>query len=128
MILLELARGGGPPRRLAWWWRGIATPQEPLRQSAEAADCHLPETSSGRILENQPRRLVQAGHQVQTLYRRAAGASAGPSDLLNLHVFGGSEGIRLIALLDNLGKGASGAAVQNLNLMAGLDETAGLRL
>ena len=31
-------------------------------------------------------------------------------------------------VLDNLGKGASGAAVQNLNLMCGLDETAGLRL
>jgi N-acetyl-gamma-glutamyl-phosphate reductase len=35
---------------------------------------------------------------------------------------------RLVAVLDNLGKGASGAAVQSLNLMAGLDETTGLRL
>ena len=33
---------------------------------------------------------------------------------------------RLIATLDNLGKGAAGAAVQNLNLMAGLDPLAGL--
>jgi len=33
---------------------------------------------------------------------------------------------RLVAVLDNLGKGASGAAVQNLNLMLGLPETAGL--
>jgi N-acetyl-gamma-glutamyl-phosphate reductase len=33
---------------------------------------------------------------------------------------------RLVALLDNLGKGASGAAVQNLNIMLGLDEAAGL--
>ena len=32
----------------------------------------------------------------------------------------------LIARLDNLGKGASGAAVQNLNLMLGLPETTGL--
>ena len=32
----------------------------------------------------------------------------------------------LYALLDNLGKGASGAAVQNLNIMLGLDETVGL--
>ena len=55
-------------------------------------------------------------------------ASMTASDALTLHVFGGSEGIRLIALLDNLGKGASGAAVQSLNLMAGLDETAGLVL
>ena len=34
--------------------------------------------------------------------------------------------VLLIALLDNLGKGASGAAIQNLNLMLGLDESAGL--
>ena len=32
----------------------------------------------------------------------------------------------LMALLDNLGKGASGAAVQNLNIMLGVDETTGL--
>jgi N-acetyl-gamma-glutamyl-phosphate reductase len=33
---------------------------------------------------------------------------------------------RLVAQLDNLGKGASGAAVQNMNIMLGLDEAAGL--
>jgi N-acetyl-gamma-glutamyl-phosphate reductase len=52
------------------------------------------------------------------------------SDGLDLHVFGSADGsqARLIALLDNLGKGASGAAIQSLNLMAGLDESTGLRL
>lgn len=47
---------------------------------------------------------------------------------MRLHVFGDRSGgqARLVALLDNLGKGASGAAVQNLNLMLGLDEGAGL--
>lgn len=35
---------------------------------------------------------------------------------------------RLVATLDNLGKGAGGAAVQNLNIMAGLDPVAGLVL
>jgi N-acetyl-gamma-glutamyl-phosphate reductase len=47
---------------------------------------------------------------------------------MRLHVFGDRDGaqVRLVALLDNLGKGASGAAVQNLNLMLGLDEGAGL--
>lgn len=50
-------------------------------------------------------------------------------DGLEWFVFGGANGqIRLAARLDNLGKGASGACVQNLNLMAGLPETAGLRL
>ena len=47
---------------------------------------------------------------------------------MRLHVFGdrGGAQVRLVALLDNLGKGASGAAVQNLNLMLGLDEGTGL--
>ncbi len=57
-------------------------------------------------------------------------ADAPPSDRLELWVCASADGsqTRLIARLDNLGKGASGAAVQSLNLMAGLDETAGLRL
>ncbi len=47
---------------------------------------------------------------------------------LRLFVFGDDDlgQARLVAVLDNLGKGASGAAVQNLNLMLGLDEGAGL--
>ena len=47
---------------------------------------------------------------------------------MRLHVFGdrGGKQARLVALLDNLGKGASGAAVQNLNIMLGLDEATGL--
>ena len=47
---------------------------------------------------------------------------------LKLFVFGHESNgqARLVALLDNLGKGASGAAVQNLNLMLGLDEGEGL--
>lgn len=57
-------------------------------------------------------------------------ASNPGSDRMELFVFGNADGgqARLIALLDNLGKGASGAAVQSLNLMAGLDQTAGLSL
>jgi N-acetyl-gamma-glutamyl-phosphate reductase len=47
---------------------------------------------------------------------------------MELSVHGNAEtgAATLIAVLDNLGKGASGAAVQNLNLMLGLDEGAGL--
>jgi N-acetyl-gamma-glutamyl-phosphate reductase len=47
---------------------------------------------------------------------------------IKLFVFGNDKygQARLIAVLDNLGKGASGAAVQNLNVMLGLPETAGL--
>lgn len=48
------------------------------------------------------------------------------SNEMKLFVFGHDGEARLVALLDNLGKGASGAAVQNLNLALGLEETAGL--
>ncbi|MFN4038938.1 MAG: N-acetyl-gamma-glutamyl-phosphate reductase [Erythrobacter sp.] len=55
---------------------------------------------------------------------------AAPGDGMELYVFGSADGaqVRLIACLDNLGKGASGAAIQNLNIMCGLPETAGLKL
>jgi len=45
---------------------------------------------------------------------------------LELYVFGTDEQARLVARLDNLGKGASGAAVQSLNIALGLDEASGL--
>lgn len=45
---------------------------------------------------------------------------------MDLFVFGSDEQARLVARFDNLGKGASGAAVQNLNIALGLDEAAGL--
>jgi len=55
---------------------------------------------------------------------------AAPWDGLRLHVIASADGsqARLVAELDNLGKGASGAAVQSLNLICGLPETAGLVL
>ncbi len=47
---------------------------------------------------------------------------------LQIFVFANDEEkqVLLVARLDNLGKGASGAAVQNLNIALGFDETAGL--
>ena len=44
---------------------------------------------------------------------------------LDIYIFGNKRQILLISVLDNLGKGASGAAVQNLNLMLGLPELSG---
>lgn len=51
---------------------------------------------------------------------------ANDTNRIDLMVFGHDEQITIITRYDNLGKGASGAAVQNLNLMLGLSETAGL--
>ena len=49
------------------------------------------------------------------------------SNFVELSVWGDAErGLILVGRLDNLGKGASGNAVQCLNLMLGFDETAGL--
>ena len=45
---------------------------------------------------------------------------------LEIFVFGDERQTLLAARLDNLGKGASGAAVQNMNIMLGLDEACGL--
>ncbi len=45
---------------------------------------------------------------------------------MQIFVFGNDEQILLCSRLDNLGKGASGAAVQCLNIMMGIDETTGL--
>jgi N-acetyl-gamma-glutamyl-phosphate reductase len=70
-----------------------------------------------KVVDDQPDELLLRG-------------SMAPVDSLTLRVLGAKDGkqARLVAMLDNLGKGASGAAVQSLNIMAGLDETAGLRL
>lgn len=50
------------------------------------------------------------------------------TNAMHLHVFGNDDRRQalLVAVYDNLGKGASGAAVQNLNLMLGREPTAGL--
>lgn len=56
-----------------------------------------------------------------------AAERAGKDDLV-LTVAGSDECFTVTALFDNLGKGASGAAVQNMNIMLGLDERTGLSL
>lgn len=65
-----------------------------------------------------------AGGYVEELDPEALNAT----NRMRLYVFGNESmrQARLVAQLDNLGKGASGAAVQNLNIALGLDEGAGL--
>ena len=45
---------------------------------------------------------------------------------IHFYIFGNDEQILVVAQLDNLGKGASGAAIQNMNIMTGTDEAYGL--
>lgn len=84
--------------------------------------------------------FVQVASEAETAVLQKARTGAGAyvaeldpealngTNLMKLFVFGSEERgqARLVALLDNLGKGASGAAVQNLNLVLGLPEDAGL--
>lgn len=48
------------------------------------------------------------------------------TNLMQIFVCGNDEQALIIARLDNLGKGASGAAVQCMNIMMGIDEATGL--
>jgi N-acetyl-gamma-glutamyl-phosphate reductase len=70
-------------------------------------------------------RVLDAGDTAQVRIEEEAG-----TDRLSLRVFGNAERgqARLVATLDNLGTGAAGAAVQNLNIMAGFEQTVGLVL
>lgn len=49
-------------------------------------------------------------------------------DSMEVSVHGNGERMLLVARFDNLGKGASGAAIQNMNVLLGVDEATGLEL
>ena len=55
----------------------------------------------------------------------SACSMAGKDDM-EISVYGNDDRILLVSRFDNLGKGASGAAIQNMNLALGLDEATGL--
>ena len=57
-----------------------------------------------------------------------AASTMSGKDSMKILVYGNDQRLTVTALFDNLGKGASGAAVQCLNLMMGTDETKGLIL
>jgi N-acetyl-gamma-glutamyl-phosphate reductase len=103
-------------------FRGMLV-EVPLNFAHPVADAAL-ETLTAHYAES---KLVSVsrGEAAELLLRKDDPAS----DRMELQVFASQDGrqLRLVARLDNLGKGASGACVQNLNIMAGLDELAGLR-
>lgn len=57
----------------------------------------------------------------------SAAAFSGRDDM-EISVFGNEDRIMLVSRFDNLGKGASGAAIQNMNIVLGIDETTGLNI
>ena len=57
----------------------------------------------------------------------SAAAFSGRDDM-SVSVYGNDERIILVSRFDNLGKGASGAAIQNMNIILGIDESTGLNV
>ena len=49
-------------------------------------------------------------------------------DTMRIQVSGHETQTMVTALFDNLGKGASGAAIQNMNILLGVDEATGLNV
>ncbi len=93
----------------------------PAAPSIDAlSDCLGTAYAGSKIVE-----LIEGFDEGNLMIEQCAG-----TDRLELFVFPRADGtqVRLVAALDNLGKGASGAAVQSLNLMAGLNEETGLRV
>ncbi len=99
---------------------GAAGHAQPARHSCRAGQCLCRPAAgrSGEAWRKQPRS--------KSLDAELLAGSNG----MKLFVFANEEAgqARLVAALDNLGKGAGGAAVQNLNIMLGLPETTGLYL
>ncbi len=99
----------------------LMTSAMPGRPSADALRAALQQAYAGSSIV----RVIDTFDEAHLTIERCAG-----TDRLELFVFERPDDaqVRLVAALDNLGKGAGGGAVQSLNLMAGLSETAGLRL
>ena len=89
---------------------------------ARLHECYADHYAGAKLI-----RVLPADAQAQTGGFLAANARA-MWDGLEILVSGNDERMVVSARFDNLGKGASGAAVQSMNLMLGCDETTGLNV
>jgi N-acetyl-gamma-glutamyl-phosphate reductase len=71
--------------------------------------------------------LVRADDAADADGMLSAAAFSGRDDM-TVGVYGNEDRIVLVARFDNLGKGASGAAIQNMNILLGMDESTGLTI
>lgn len=106
------------------YYKGMATSimlhNELLRKVTDARDVHacLEAHYAGQ-------KLVKVEPFCESQPTLFANRFAGTNEL-HIFVVGNAERTSVIAMFDNLGKGASGAAIQNMNIALGLDETRGL--
>ncbi len=78
--------------------------------------------------EGSPIVKVLDAEEVAAMGGFIAGNALSGKDGMQIMVLGNDERLQIVSLFDNLGKGSSGAALQCLNLMTGVDETTGLNL
>lgn len=89
----------------------------------DVRDCLAAAYANAKFLEVAPYTEIERGSDIDP-------QALNNTNRMRLHVFGNDKRgqLLLMAIYDNLGKGASGAAVQNLNLMIGADEALGVDL
>jgi N-acetyl-gamma-glutamyl-phosphate reductase len=105
--------------------------QIPLSQSVMNGDDHMNRIHHAWTDEYQNEACIRV-HEINAVDQLNNGyldpEANNTSNRLDLFVFGNELNCQVIARLDNLGKGAGGAAIQNLNLMLGCEELSGLSL
>ena len=108
------------------YYKGMATTimlqNAPLPGNPTTADIHA--ALEAHYADQRLVGVLPLGEHGSTLYANMMSGT----DSLVIVVCGNDRQTTVTALFDNLGKGASGAAVQNMNIVLGLDEAAGLSL
>jgi N-acetyl-gamma-glutamyl-phosphate reductase len=95
-----------------------------LSKKVSVNDCH--QIMSERY-QNQPFiRILPMNHEEVLDGGFLQPTVCNDTNFLDIFVTGNQDQILVMTRFDNLGKGASGAAIQNLNIVCGFDETAGL--
>ncbi len=90
--------------------------------NGEVGKSQLAELFSSRYEEETLIKVMETPEEQGFLY---GNSMKGRNDM-EIYISGNDERISLTAIYDNLGKGASGAAIQNMNMMLGIEETHGL--
>ena len=91
-------------------------------KSVEAiADCYRQYYAEGGLV-----RFVENPAEVEGGFLSSAALSG--RDSMEVSVYGNGDRVILVSRFDNLGKGASGAAIQNMNIVLGCDEDKGLKV
>lgn len=99
----------------------------PLFKSEIGKDLQSVADAYLRYYGNDPKKPVYFNANADEAGFLSAAAFSG-KDSMEISVSGSDERILLTARFDNLGKGASGAAIQNMNIAIGAEETLGLIL